>query len=78
MHKELVNSLKNFTLLKAVFLVGCEFDKIKSDFWNCEKLIFLGDIAEIKGLLPEEGAFLVKGSRGNRLERIFDFPEVLK
>ena len=78
MHKELVNSLKNFTLLKAVFLVGCEFDKIKSDFWNCEKLVFLGDIAEIKGLLPEEGAFLVKGSRGNRLERLFDFPEVLK
>ena len=78
MHKELVNSLKNFTLLKAVFLIGCEFDKIKSDFWNCEKLVFLGDIAEIKGLLPEEGVFLVKGSRGNRLERIFDFPEVLK
>ena len=78
MHKELVNSLKNFTLLKAVFLIGCEFDKIKSDFWNCKKLVFLGDIAEIKGLLPEEGAFLVKGSRGNRLERLFDFPEVLK
>ena len=78
MHKELVNSLKNFTLLKAVFLVGCEFDKIKSDFWNCEKLTFLGDITEIKGLLPAEGAFLVKGSRGNRLERLFDFPEVLK
>ena len=78
MHKELVNSLKNFTLLKAVFLIGCEFDKIKSDFWNCEKLVFLGDITEIKGLLPEEGAFLVKGSRGNRLERLFDLPEVLK
>ena len=78
MHKELVNSLKNFTLLKAVFLVGCEFDKIKPDFLNCKKLVFLGDIAEIKGLLPEEGAFLVKGSRGNRLERLFDFPEVLK
>ena len=78
MHKELVNSLKNFTLLKAVFLIGCEFDKIKSDFWNCKKLVFLGDIAEIKGLLPEEGAFLVKGSRGNRLERLFDFLEVVK
>ena len=78
MHKELVNSLKNLTLLKAVFLVGCEFDKIKSDFWNCKKLVFLGDITEIKGLLPEEGAFLVKGSRGNRLERLFDFPEVMK
>ena len=78
MHKELVNSLKNFTLLKAVFLVGCEFDKIKSDFWNCKKFVFLGDITEIKGLLPEEGAFLVKGSRGNRLERLLDFPEVLK
>ena len=78
MHKELVNSLKNFTLLKAAFLIGCEFDKIKSDFWNCEKLVFLGDITEIKGLLPEEGAFLVKGSRGNRLERLFDLPEVLK
>ncbi len=78
MHKELVNSLKNFTLLKAVFLVGCEFDKIKPDFLNCKKLVFLGDIAEIKGSLPEEGAFLVKGSRGNRLERLFDFPEVLK
>ena len=78
MHKELVNSLKNFTLLKAVFLVGCEFDKIKSDFWNCKKFVFLGDVAEIKGLLPEEGAFLVKGSRGNRLERLLDFPEVLK
>ncbi len=78
MHKELVNSLKNFTLLKAVFLVGCEFDKIKSDFWNCKKLVFLGDISDIKGMLPEEGVFLVKGSRGNRLERLFDFPEVLK
>ncbi|MBP5406520.1 UDP-N-acetylmuramoyl-tripeptide--D-alanyl-D-alanine ligase [bacterium] len=78
MHEELVNSLKNFTLLKAVFLVGCEFDKIKSDFWNCKKFVFLGDVAEIKGLLPEEGAFLVKGSRGNRLERLLDFPEVLK
>ena len=78
MHKELVNSLKNFTLLKAVFLVGCEFDKIRSDFWNCEKLVFLGDITEIRGLLPEEGVFLVKGSRGNRLERLFDFPEVVK
>ena len=78
MHKELVNSLKNFILLKAVFLVGCEFDKIKPDFLNCKKLVFLGDIAEIRGLLPEEGAFLVKGSRGNRLERLFDFPEVLK
>ena len=78
MHRELVNSLKDFTLLKAVFLVGCEFDKIKPDFLNCEKLVFLGDIAEINGLLPEEGAFLVKGSRGNRLERIFDLPEVQK
>ena len=78
MHKELVNSLKDFTLLKVVFLVGCEFDKIKPDFLNCKKFIFLGDIEEIKGLLPEEGAFLVKGSRGNRLERLFDFPEVLK
>ena len=78
MHKELVNSLKEFILLKAVFLVGCEFDKIKPDFLNCKKLVFLGDIADIKGLLPEEGAFLVKGSRGNRLERLFDFPEVLK
>ena len=76
MHKELVNSLKDFTLLKAVFLVGCEFDKLKSDFLNCEKLVFLGDIAEIKGLLPEDGMFLVKGSRGNRLERLFDFQEV--
>jgi hypothetical protein len=45
---------------------------------NCKKLVFLGDIADIKGLLPEEGIFLVKGSRGNRLERLFDFPEVLK
>ena len=78
MHKELVNSLKDFTLLKAIFLVGCEFDKLKSDFLNCKKLVFLGDIADIKGLLPEEGIFLVKGSRGNRLERLFDFPEVLK
>ena len=78
MHKELVNSLKNFTLLKAVFLVGCEFDKVKADFLNCEKLVFLGDIAEIKGLLPDSGAFLVKGSRGNRLERLFDFLEVVK
>ena len=78
MHKELVNSLKNFKLLKAVFLIGCEFDKIKSDFWNCEKLVFLGDITEINGRLPEEGMFLVKGSRGNKLERIFDFLEVKK
>lgn len=78
MHKELVISLKNFRLLKAVFLIGCEFDKVKSDFWNCEKLVFLGDIAEIEGRLPEEGMFLVKGSRGNKLERIFDFLEVKK
>jgi UDP-N-acetylmuramoyl-tripeptide--D-alanyl-D-alanine ligase len=75
MHQELVKFLKTLTLLKRTFLIGCEFDKIKSDFLNEKNMIFLGDIADIVPFMPDEGKFLMKGSRGNRLEKLFEVLE---
>lgn len=72
MHRELVNYLKTLNLLERVFLIGCEFEKTRLEFLNEKKVLFLGDISEISTYLPEDGIFLLKGSRGNRLERIFD------
>lgn len=72
MHGELVNYLKTLNLLERVFLIGCEFEKIRPDFLNEKKVLFLGDVAELSALLPAEGVFLLKGSRGNRLERLFE------
>lgn len=75
MHEELVNYLKSLNLLKRVFLIGCEFEKIRPGFLNEKKVLFLGDIADIMQCLPEEGIFLLKGSRGNRMEKIFELME---
>lgn len=72
MHEELVNYLKTLNLLERVFLTGSEFDKLRPGFLNEKKVLFLGDVDELIHHLPEEGVFLLKGSRGNRLERIFD------
>lgn len=75
MHRELVNYLKTLNLLERVFLIGCEFEKTRLEFLNEKKVLFLGDVSEISTYLPEEGVFLLKGSRGNRLERIFEIFE---
>ncbi|HNW16196.1 MAG TPA: UDP-N-acetylmuramoyl-tripeptide--D-alanyl-D-alanine ligase [bacterium] len=75
MHEELVNYLKNLNLLKRVFLIGCEFEKTRPGFLNEKKVLFLGDITDIPEHLPKEGVFLLKGSRGNRMEKIFDLLE---
>ncbi len=75
MHEELVNYLKNLNLLKRVFLIGCEFEKIRPGFLNEKKVLFLGDIEDVVQYIPKEGIFLLKGSRGNRMEKIFDLFE---
>lgn len=72
MHGELVNYLKTLNLIERVFLIGCEFEKIRPDFLNEKKVLFLGDVADVAAVIPEEGVFLLKGSRGNRLERLFE------
>ncbi len=73
MHRELVNYIKKANLLERAFLVGCEFEKIKSDFLNEKKVMFSGDVADLFDKIPEDGIYLLKGSRGNRLERIIDY-----
>lgn len=75
MHRELVNYIKKANLLKRAFLVGCEFEKIRDDFLNEKKVMFSGDTADLFNLIPEEGVFLLKGSRGNKLERIIEYLE---
>ncbi|MGI6394815.1 MAG: UDP-N-acetylmuramoyl-tripeptide--D-alanyl-D-alanine ligase [bacterium] len=72
MHEELVNYLKTLNLIDGLFLIGCEFEKIKTSSLNEKKVHFMGDIEEIIEYLPESGVFLLKGSRGNKMERIFD------
>lgn len=76
MHEELVNYLKTLNLLKRVFLIGSEFDKLKLGFLNEQKVLFLGSVDDLMEHFPKEGIFLLKGSRGNRLERIFELIEI--
>lgn len=71
-HRELVNYIKSINLLRRAFLIGCEFEKIKSDFLNEKKTVFLGDITDLFYRIPDDGIFLLKGSRGNKLERIIE------
>ena len=73
MHRELVNYIKKANLLERAFLVGCEFEKIRSDFLNEKKVMFSGDVADLFDKIPEDGIYLLKGSRGNRLERIIEY-----
>ncbi len=75
MHQELVNYLKTLKLLKRAFLIGSEFEKIKHCFLNEKRVVFLGNIKDVVPLLPETGLFLLKGSRSNRLEEIFELLE---
>jgi len=70
MHEELVNYIKKLNLLKRVFLTGIEFEKLSDQILNEKKSFFLGEIEEIVDEIPESGVFLLKGSRGNKLERL--------
>jgi len=72
LHRELVNYIKRANLLKRAFLVGCEFEKVKSDFLNEKRVVFAGDVQDLFDVVPDAGSFLLKGSRGNRLERIIE------
>ena len=56
-------------------MIGTEFEKIKSCFLNEKNILFVGNVADVIPLLPESGLFFIKGSRGNKLEKIFEFIE---
>jgi UDP-N-acetylmuramoyl-tripeptide--D-alanyl-D-alanine ligase len=75
LHRELVNYIKKVNLLERAFLVGYEFEKVRSDFLNEKKVIFSGDVPGLLDVIPPVGTFLLKGSRGNKLERILDYLE---
>ncbi len=70
-HRELVKYLKTLTVVNKIFLVGEEFEKVRDEFIDDERLVFFRTIADLKNSLPEEGRFLVKGSRRNHLEQLF-------
>lgn len=75
LHRELVNYIKKANLLEMAFLVGYEFEKIRGDFLNEKKVTFSGDVCSLLEVFPPVGTFLLKGSRGNKLERILDYLE---
>ena len=75
LHRELVNYIKKANLLERAFLVGYEFEKVRSDFLNEKKVTFSGDVPDLLEVIPPVGTFLLKGSRGNKLERILDYLE---
>ena len=75
LHRELVNYIKKVNLLERAFLVGYEFEKVGSDFLNEKKVTFSGDVSSLLEVIPPVGTFLLKGSRGNKLERILDYLE---
>jgi len=70
-HRELVNYLKTLTVIKRSFLLGEEFEKVRDESIDDERFHFSHSVEEIAAALPVRGRFLVKGSRRNRLERLF-------
>ncbi|MBO4440576.1 hypothetical protein J5834_00465 [bacterium] len=76
MHRMILDNLIGAGVKSPVFLIGPEFDKIKNEYANQKNMSFFSDISEAAKYLPAEGNFLLKGSRGNRLETIFTLPEV--
>jgi UDP-N-acetylmuramoyl-tripeptide--D-alanyl-D-alanine ligase len=71
-HRELVKYIKTLKVVSKSFLIGEEFEKIGADLMDDDRLVFYGSIAELEAALPARGRFLVKGSRRNRLESLFD------
>ena len=76
MHCRILDNLVSAGVKSPIFLIGPEFEKVKGDYVNQKNMSFFNDISEAARHLPSEGSFLLKGSRGNRLETIFSLPEV--
>jgi len=71
-HRELVKHLKTLTVVNRSFLIGEEFEKVRDEFIDDDRVAFFHSITEVGKALPSRGRFLVKGSRRNRMERLFD------
>lgn len=71
-HRELVKKIKTLTVIDKTFLVGEEFEKIADEFIEDERFLLFHSNKDIAAALPPRGLFLVKGSRRNRLETIFE------
>ncbi len=71
-HRELVKYIKTLTVVNKSFLIGEEFEKIRDEFMDDERVAFFGSMGELAAALPSRGRFLLKGSRRNQLESLFD------
>ncbi len=71
-HRELVKYIKTLTVVNKSFLIGEEFEKIRGEFIDDERVLFFGSMDDLAAALPSRGRFLLKGSRRNRLELLFD------
>ncbi|HOW50807.1 MAG TPA: UDP-N-acetylmuramoyl-tripeptide--D-alanyl-D-alanine ligase [bacterium] len=71
-HRELVKYIKTLTVVNKSFLIGEEFEKIRDEFIDDERVVFFGSMDDLSAALPSRGRFLLKGSRRNRLELLFD------
>ncbi len=74
-HIELVKFVKKLNIVSGAFFIGNEFEKPKHLFPLNDALIFVREITDFVSKMPSEGVFLVKGSRGNRLENILNLIE---
>jgi len=75
MHRELLNYIKKVSFLEVAFLIGHEFKRVKEDFLNEKKMVFLNDVKGFLKKIPTTGTFLLKGSRNNRLEKVVEYLE---
>ena len=68
-HEKILNKLKNLNI--KTFLIGKEFLKIKEDFINNKKNIFIKDLEELTKILKKEDIknsnILIKGSNSTKL-----------
>lgn len=74
-HTELVKFVKKLNMISGAFFIGNEFEKQKHLFALNGVLVFVREIADFVSKMPSKGVFLVKGSRGNRLENILNLIE---
>lgn len=71
-HRELVNYIKNFNMINKTFLIGNEFEKVFKDFFDDKKMVFCRNLDEMAALIPDNGYFLLKGSRSNKMELLLE------